>query len=1227
MMRFLLFFFGCSLYISAFAQSSTALAGKVTDEANGEPVAFANVILYKNGVLTTGTETDDKGNYNFSNIDPGTYDVEVSFVGFQTQRIKGIQVFAGKTNKANVLLESGAGTVLGEVVVTDYKVPLIQQDNTTSGGVITSEQIRNLPTRNINAIAATTAGASAADEGGEITIRGSRSNATDYYVDGIRVQGNLIPESEIDQLQVITGGIEAQYGDVTGGIISITTKGPSDKLSGGLEIETSNPFDAYDNSLINFNLTGPLLRNKGGESILGFRVSGRLSDAADDDPPGIPVYHIKDAKLKELEDNPIINIGDNPFVAADFLKASDVNSLKAKPFEDNRRYDFTAKLDARLSRAIDVSLTGAYADTKNQFTPGGWRVLNSQNNPFTYGSTYRGNFRLRHRLGGNGLNADSTAASSRGGLLRNVSYTLQFGYEKTNGETYDPRHKDRLFDYGYIGKFDIEWVPTFTQLFDPATQQFYLQHTDYRQVLRKYTPGEANPVLANYNKAMGVDFSESLNGQIDNYLITNIGSGAGSVLSQNAFYAPNGSISNVFTNSWGFHTNVGTVYNQYNKNDNDTYTFNANASFDLVPGNSDKSRHSIQLGVWYEQRTNRGYSVAPRTLWDIARQQANIHIQGIPENADTVGMIDIPEFGETPLLGVSIAPGTDSRFYKAIREVTGQKLTDYVNVDGLSPDQLSLSLFSAKELNDAQVISYFGYDYLGNKFDGTFEDFFKTTDADGIRTFPVAPNRPIYAAAYIQDKFTIKDIIFRVGVRVDRYDANTKVLKDNYSLYEIMGANDYHTANGGQKPGNIGDDYKVYLDDSGSDITAYRDGDQWYAKNGTPVNNPATLFSGGLVFPKYVSEAAQRDPNYIKSRDFDVNASFKDYEAQVNIMPRLAFSFPISDEANFFAHYDILVQRPPSNTLASPLNYFYFSDISYTASNPINNPNLKPERTIDYEVGFQQKVSESSAIKIAAYYKELRDMIQQRTFFPVPIVVQYTTFDNQDFGTVKGFTFQYDLRRTGNVSLTANYTLQFADGTGSNANSQAGLTSRGNLRTLFPLDFDERHRIVGDLDYRYGTGQSYNGPELFGAKIFENAGFHLQGIMVSGRPYTAQQTPVELGGIGTVGSINGARQPWNVTLNLRVDKSFQIADKLFLNVYGRVSNLLDRRNIQGVYPVTGSATDDGFLRSENGRRQIESIQNSVREVDSYLAAYQWALLNPNLYSLPRRIFVGAIMEF
>ncbi len=1226
MTRLLLLFI--LLIITASVVAQTSLAGKVTDKDSGEPILFGNVVLYKNGVLITGTETDIDGNYSFSNIDPGTYDLEVSYVGYQTQRLTGIKVLAGKANKADVQMASGGGVILDEIVVTEYKVPLIEQDNTTSGGVITSEQIRSLPTRNINALAATTAGLATSDEGGAITIRGSRSDATSYFVDGVRVQGSLIPESEIEQLQVITGGVEAQYGDFTGGSVSITTKGISNKFSGGVEMETSNFLDGYNNSLLGFNLTGPLLKNARGESILGFRVIGRVTDQKDDDPPAISVYRVNDDKLKELEANPIIKIGENPFVAADFTKADEVDALKAKPYEGFRRYDVFAKLDARLSRAIDISLTGAYVDSENQFTPGGWRVYNSHNNPFNYGQTYRGNFRFRHRLGGTGSAGNSEGQTQRKSpLIQNASYTLQFGYEKTQGETYDQRHGDRFFDYGYVGKFDIEWVPTFVQQFDPATGQFYLQHTDYRQVLRGYSAGDRNPVLANYNNAMGIDFSEGLNGQIGNHLITNTGDGATDALSRAAFYAPNGIISGIFTSSWNFHTNVGTVYNLYSRGDNDIYTFNANTTFDLVPGSSDRGRHSIQLGVWYEQRINRGYNVAPRGLWDIARQQANIHIQGIPENPDTVGFINIPGFENTPLLGLSFTEGDESQFYRRIREVTGQELTEFVNVDGLSPDQLSLDLFSAKELNDQQIIGYFGYDYLGNPFNGTFEDFFTATDAEGVRTFPVAPNRPIYSAAYIQDKFTFRDIIFRLGVRVDRYDANTKVLKDNYSLYEIMNAADYHASSGDERPGNIGDDYKVYLNDVGTSVTAYRDGDQWYAANGTPVNNPASLFSGGLVFPKYTDERPARDPNFIKSKNFDPSVSFEDYEAQVNVMPRLAFSFPISSEANFFAHYDILVQRPPSNTLATPRDYFYFNDISYNAGNPINNPNLKPERTIDYEIGFQQKLSNASAIKMSAFYKELRDMIQIRTFFPVPGVIQYTTYDNQDFGTVKGFSFQYDLRRTGNVSINANYTLQFADGTGSDANSQRGLTSRGNLRTLFPLNYDERHRFNVTVDYRYGSGRFYTGPRLFGKEILANAGFNLLGTIVSGRPYTAAQTPTELGGVGTIGSLNGARKPWNFRLDLRVDKNFTINNKYGFNVYCRVTNLLDRRNVIEVYPVTGSPSDDGFLASSFGEQQINNIENSVREVDSYLASYQWALLNPNLYSLPRRIFVGAIMDF
>lgn len=1209
------------IILGTVAHGQTSLAGKVTDLDTKEPLSFVSVVLFKNGVQLAGTDTDDEGNYSFPDIDPGTYDVEAVLIGYNSKRVKDVRVLAGKANKADIALPNSGGIVLQEMLVTQYKVPLIEQDNTTSGAVLTSEQIRSLPTRNINALAATSAGLSAADEGGSITVRGSRSDATNYYVDGIRVRGNLIPETEIEQLQVITGGLEAQYGDVTGGIISITTKGPASKFTGGAEVEGSQFLDPYNNNLAGINLSGPILKNNKGQSILGYRFSGRYTYRLDDSPSAVSLFKAKDAKIAELEANPIIERGGAYIVAADYLRQSDVDVLDARPNDASKRIDLTTNLQARLSRAIDLMFTGSFANTDDNFNTnnggGPWRLLNSANNPVQNERTYRGIFRFRHRLG-----APEGSGAAKG-AIQNASYTLTFGYEKTTGNDFDSRHEENYFDYGYVGKFDIEWIPTLGLQFDPINQRLFLQHTDYRQVLRGYTPGTVNPVLANYNNVLGVQSGEALNSNVGRFIISDLFDDR-SVLARGSFIAPNGFISPIYNNTWGFHSNVGWVYNRSSQYDNDLYTFNARLNFDLVSKNSDQGRHNIQMGFWYEQRTDRSYTVAPRGLWDIARSQANNHIQGIAENADTIGTINTgAQFGEVPIRQVSIVESEDNLFYKKIREQLNVPLDQYVNVDGLEPNQLDLSYFSAKELNDQGILDYIGYDYLGNPFNGTFDDFFRLRDANGVRAFPVAPNRPIYSSFYIQDKFTFRDIIFRLGVRVDRYDANTKVLKDPYSLYEIMGAGEYDERFNTTRPGNIGDDYKVYLNDSGTDVLAYRDGDQWYRANGNPVNNPNDIFSGGLVFPRYKDDRVQSNTNFIKSPDFDPSVSFEDYREQINFMPRLAFSFPISEDANFFAHYDILVQRPNSNTLATALDYFYFTD---NAGATQNNPNLRPERTIDYEVGFQQRLSLSSKLKISAYYKELRGMIQLRNFFPVAIVNQYTTYDNLDFGTVKGFTFEYELRRTSNLTLNTNYTLQFADGTGSDPNSQRGLINRGNVRTLFPLNFDERHRINVVLDYRFDQ-ERFVGPKIFGSNFLAGMGINLQAVAVSGRPYTAQLTPLELGGAQTVGSINGARKPWNFTINMRVDKSIDLGNKMGLNVYCRISNLLDRQNILDVYQATGSATDDGFLPSAFGRAKLENITNSAREVAAYLDSYQWRLLNPGNFSLPRRIFVGATFDF
>lgn len=1209
--------------------AQTSIGGKVTDVDTGEELIGANVILYKGGVYVTGISTDFDGNYK-TTVDPGTFDVEVSYIGYPTNKITGVVVKAGQNNKLDVQLGGGDGGItLDEVIVKEYKVPLIEKDNTTSGGVITGEQIRNLPTKDINALAATTAGLSSADDGDNISVRGSRADGTDYYIDGIRVRGSgsLIPQSEIDQLQVITGGIEAQYGDVVGGIISITTKGPSSKISGALELETSEYLDQFGYNLISGNVSGPILKKKGtGETILGYRFSGQYRSLRDDDPAGSDIFQVRDDVLAELEANPVVAFGTAGRVAAGaFLTDEDINVLGYQPNEEEVRLDLTGKIDARLSKAIDISLTGAYSDRQDRFTPreneqtgNNWRVFNSHNNPYENDVRYRGNFRFRHRLG-KIADTDSETETAEDGakapLFSNIQYTLIGGYEKRLYDRSDFRHGENLFNYGYIGNFDYQWDPAFAVQSDggPPT----LAHVDYTQNFLGYTPGEQNPVLANYNGS--ADFSDV-----------------------NSFSALNGFFNGNVAEIWDNHVNVGQVYNLYQKLDNDLITVNVSSSFDLNPGGSDKGTHSIQFGILYEQRFNRGYDLAPRALWRIARQQANRNILGV-DPTDTLEIIGSPApfdlvQDSVALLSVIAVSEPGLNFANSIRALNGSANNEYVNVDGFSPDQLSLDLFSAQELNDQFGLidlDYYGFSYTGEKLsnDVTFDDFFTATvsQEDDTRTFPVAAVQPNYAAAFIQDKFSYKDIIFRLGLRVDRYDANTKVLKDPYSLYEVMTATDFHTLTGEERPAGVEDDYRVYVADADSDqVTAYRRGDQWYDATGAPVNDARLIFGGGVVTPKLYEERV----NDIKNRDFDTNTSFEDYEPQINWMPRMAFSFPISDAANFFAHYDILVQRPSAIGVnidrATALDYFYWEESSAAR---VPNANLRPQRTIDYEVGFQQKLSNSSALKIAVYYKEMRDMIQRRQYLYVPAPVSnYETFGNLDFGTVKGFTFQYDLRRTGNVTFNANYTLQFADGTGSDADGRRGVTNRGVIRTLFPLNFDERHRIVSTIDYRYGSGSRYNGPTAFGKDILSDFGVNLQAIAVSGRPYTAKQQALVLDAVGTEGQINGSRLPWNFTLNLRVDKNFKLSkpdskSKLGLNVYFRVQNLLDAQNIVQVYPLTGVPDDDGYLSSPQGIQRQNDVLASGLDLQSFIDAYQWRVLNPNFFSLPRRMYLGAIFEF
>ena len=182
--------------INVESNSPTTISGKVTDAENTEePILFATIAIFRDGKLITGTETDLDGNFMIADVQPGTYDFEASYVGFATQKIQGVVVKAGRNNVVNFSLSSDNIT-LSEIQVIAYKVPLIEFDNTTQGSTVTAEKIRYLPSKNVNEIAARSAGISSRD-GGDISIGKGRSNETVYFLDGVRVTGNLIPQSEI----------------------------------------------------------------------------------------------------------------------------------------------------------------------------------------------------------------------------------------------------------------------------------------------------------------------------------------------------------------------------------------------------------------------------------------------------------------------------------------------------------------------------------------------------------------------------------------------------------------------------------------------------------------------------------------------------------------------------------------------------------------------------------------------------------------------------------------------------------------------------------------------------------------------------------------------------------------------------------------------------------------------------------------------------------------------
>jgi hypothetical protein len=960
--------------IVAFAQQG-ALKGKIFDKDTKEPIPFANIVLENKGSMVGGATSDFDGNFNIKPIPPGKYDLKATFVGYKTSVTQGIVIGADKIRVFNIEL-TATSEMLEEVEISTYVVPLIDKDKTVSGATVTAEEIAKMPNRSANAIA-TTVGGVFSQDGERGSVRGARGDQTATFIDGVRVTGmSNIPQSAIEQVDVMLSGLPARYGDVTSGVINITTKGPARQFGAGIEMETSQFLDPYGHNRVAFNLMGPLIKgkNKNNTALLGYFIAAEANFNKDGRPSSHGYYTINDEVLASIENNPLrpSGSGTGTFLNAEYLRRSDLEHHKISANTARQNYNVIGNINIRTTETINLTIGGSYIyNTGNSFSYSA-SLANYNKNTQRVDESIRGYIRFTQRF---------PVAEGSTSAFKNFYYTIQFDYTKNKGHFGDPTHGSNLFQYGYLGKFTTYKTPSYQLGSDtvnghPYNNVWVLNSWDY-DTLTTWDPRDANPLVAQYTSDYYAIYEGEPEGHYRNRDDIILGGGLYNGNSPSGIY--------------GLYQSPGANQSGYGKYDNDQYNIRFDASLDI-------KNHAIKLGLQYEQRISRSINYGATGLWNLMRGRTNFQLQQLdkdnPELIAYDGQVDTilyprkyDEFSHNgklfdkelrTMLGLPV----DGLDYIVIDSYDSENNTlDYYDGKGimhtgsLGDQNFNIGMFSPDALwnNGSSYIYYSGFDYTGNVIKGqqpSFEDFWNDYEikyGDTIYSRPIGAFRPIYMAGYIQDQFSFRDLIFNIGLRVDRYDANQKVLADPFLLYPARTVSEVNELDNNNvvHPSNMGDDYVVYVDkvEDPTEVVGYRNGSIWYNADGIEIDDPTVLDVGNGISPMLENP----DQDQVQP------SAFKDYDPQINLMPRISFSFPISDEALFFAHYDILTQRPTSNNYTTPATWFYFNSIGSV----VNNPSLKPTKTIDYELGFQQRVSNTSSVTFTAFYREMRNMTQQ----------------------------------------------------------------------------------------------------------------------------------------------------------------------------------------------------------------------------------------------------------
>lgn len=349
-----LLLFNC---VVIFGGTTGKISGRITDKETGDPLIGVNVVL--EGTIH-GAATDYDGCYSILNVMPGEYSLKATMIGYQTVIQTNVQVMVDLTTTIN--FEMGTETLTGEEVVVVAQMPIVKKDVTSTSFRVNADQIQQLQVENLSEIIDLQAGVV------EGHFRGGRAGEVMYIVDGVPMNDSYSGENLFDiesdmiqEVEVISGTFNAEYGQAMSGIVNIVTKEGQDHYSGKVSVyagdylsnhtETFMHIDDIDpTSITNLQMSVsgpiPLLRDR-----LSFSLLGRMYNN-DGWQYGQRIFRPGDySYFSEKEEEQFIqSTGDSAYV----------------PMNPNYRKILQGKLSLKLTQRAKLNYTGFYEDDRHR---------------------------------------------------------------------------------------------------------------------------------------------------------------------------------------------------------------------------------------------------------------------------------------------------------------------------------------------------------------------------------------------------------------------------------------------------------------------------------------------------------------------------------------------------------------------------------------------------------------------------------------------------------------------------------------------------------------------------------------------------------------------------------------------------------------------------------------------------------------------------------------------